>query len=195
MDRLLEATYRVEQQHFWWKGLRGFVRPLVGGRDCRAASRAHSGLRLRDRRQPHHARRVRPSVGLRRVVSRPRARPRVRTAARGAGVDCPNAVRRRRLRSRDRLRRALQPERRGRGRGAVGNPPRAQARGHAHRQRRGAQDPARQPFGVRRRGAAVDAPPPAPPRLASAGFARDAADLLERHSVSADARPCAPASA
>ncbi len=29
MDRLLEATYRVEQQHFWWKGLRGFVRPLV----------------------------------------------------------------------------------------------------------------------------------------------------------------------
>ena len=29
MDRLLEATYRVEQQHFWWKGLRGFVRPLL----------------------------------------------------------------------------------------------------------------------------------------------------------------------
>jgi SAM-dependent methyltransferase len=29
MDRLLEATYRVEQRHFWWKGLRGFARPLV----------------------------------------------------------------------------------------------------------------------------------------------------------------------
>ena len=29
MDRLLEATYRVEQQHFWWKGLRDFARPLV----------------------------------------------------------------------------------------------------------------------------------------------------------------------
>ena len=29
MDRLLEATYRVEQQHFWWKGLRAFARPLV----------------------------------------------------------------------------------------------------------------------------------------------------------------------
>ena len=29
MDRLLEATYRVEQQHFWWKGLRSFVRPLL----------------------------------------------------------------------------------------------------------------------------------------------------------------------
>ncbi len=29
MDRLLEATYRVEQQHFWWQGLRGFVRPLI----------------------------------------------------------------------------------------------------------------------------------------------------------------------
>jgi SAM-dependent methyltransferase len=29
MDRLLEATYRVEQRHFWWAGLRRFVRPLV----------------------------------------------------------------------------------------------------------------------------------------------------------------------
>jgi SAM-dependent methyltransferase len=29
MDRLLEATYRVEQQHFWWRGLRAFARPLV----------------------------------------------------------------------------------------------------------------------------------------------------------------------
>jgi SAM-dependent methyltransferase len=38
MDRLLEATYRVEQQHFWWKGLRGFVRPLVA--DATAGRRA-----------------------------------------------------------------------------------------------------------------------------------------------------------
>ena len=30
MDALLEATRRVEQGHFWWKGLRSFVRPLVG---------------------------------------------------------------------------------------------------------------------------------------------------------------------
>ena len=29
MDRLLEATYRVEQHHFWWIGLRSFVAPLV----------------------------------------------------------------------------------------------------------------------------------------------------------------------
>ena len=29
MDRLLEATYRVEQRHFWWIGLRSFVTPLV----------------------------------------------------------------------------------------------------------------------------------------------------------------------
>ena len=29
MDRLLEATYRVEQRHFWWVGLRSFVTPLV----------------------------------------------------------------------------------------------------------------------------------------------------------------------
>lgn len=29
MDRLLEATHRVEQAHFWFRGLRGFLRPLV----------------------------------------------------------------------------------------------------------------------------------------------------------------------
>jgi SAM-dependent methyltransferase len=29
MDRLLEATYRVEQRHFWWTGLRAFAGPLV----------------------------------------------------------------------------------------------------------------------------------------------------------------------
>ena len=29
MDRLLEATYRAEQRHFWWTGLRRFTRPLV----------------------------------------------------------------------------------------------------------------------------------------------------------------------
>lgn len=29
MDRLLEATRRVEQLHFWFRGLRNFVRPLL----------------------------------------------------------------------------------------------------------------------------------------------------------------------
>jgi SAM-dependent methyltransferase len=29
MDRLLEATYRVEQKHFWWIGLRSFATALV----------------------------------------------------------------------------------------------------------------------------------------------------------------------
>lgn len=29
MDALLEATRRVEQGHFWWRGLRSFVRPLI----------------------------------------------------------------------------------------------------------------------------------------------------------------------
>jgi SAM-dependent methyltransferase len=37
MDALLEATRRVEQSHFWWRGLRGFATPLIeaalGGRD------------------------------------------------------------------------------------------------------------------------------------------------------------------
>ena len=29
MDRLLDATARAEQQHFWFRGLRRFVRPLI----------------------------------------------------------------------------------------------------------------------------------------------------------------------
>jgi len=29
MDRLLEATYGVEQRRFWWTGLRAFVGPLA----------------------------------------------------------------------------------------------------------------------------------------------------------------------
>lgn len=29
MDQLLEATYRAEQRHFWFRGFRQFVRPLV----------------------------------------------------------------------------------------------------------------------------------------------------------------------
>jgi SAM-dependent methyltransferase len=29
MDRLLELTYRAEQRHFWFRGFRWFVRPLV----------------------------------------------------------------------------------------------------------------------------------------------------------------------
>lgn len=29
MDRLLESTYRAEEQHFWFRGFRRFVRPLL----------------------------------------------------------------------------------------------------------------------------------------------------------------------
>lgn len=29
MDRLLESTYRAEERHFWFRGFRQFVRPLV----------------------------------------------------------------------------------------------------------------------------------------------------------------------
>jgi SAM-dependent methyltransferase len=29
MDRLLEATHRAEQAHFWFRGFRAFVRPLI----------------------------------------------------------------------------------------------------------------------------------------------------------------------
>src|SRR5689334_3902288 len=29
MDRLLELTYRAEQSHFWFRGFRQFVQPLI----------------------------------------------------------------------------------------------------------------------------------------------------------------------
>jgi ubiquinone/menaquinone biosynthesis C-methylase UbiE len=29
LDRLLEATFRAEQHHFWWQGFRAFVRPVI----------------------------------------------------------------------------------------------------------------------------------------------------------------------
>jgi ubiquinone/menaquinone biosynthesis C-methylase UbiE len=40
LDRLLEATARAEQEHFWWRGFRAFVRPAIvrttAGRRVRA---------------------------------------------------------------------------------------------------------------------------------------------------------------
>ena len=43
MDRLLEATRRAEQQHFWFRGFRAFVRPLVAD-----AMEGASGARILD---------------------------------------------------------------------------------------------------------------------------------------------------
>jgi ubiquinone/menaquinone biosynthesis C-methylase UbiE len=39
LDRLLEATARAEQEHFWWRGFRAFVRPAI--------ARAAAGRRVR----------------------------------------------------------------------------------------------------------------------------------------------------
>jgi hypothetical protein len=36
----VEATYRVEQRHFWWTGLRSFTRPLVADALAGRLSRA-----------------------------------------------------------------------------------------------------------------------------------------------------------
>ncbi len=54
MDRLLEATHRAEQVHFWWRGFRAFVRPLVADAvadrvdaailDCGCGTGANLGL-------------------------------------------------------------------------------------------------------------------------------------------------------
>jgi SAM-dependent methyltransferase len=41
MDALLERTFRVEQRHFWFRGFRRFVTPLLVGA---TASRQHSRL-------------------------------------------------------------------------------------------------------------------------------------------------------
>lgn len=43
MDRLLEATARAERDHFWFKGFRRFVRPLLDD-----AARAHPPRRILD---------------------------------------------------------------------------------------------------------------------------------------------------
>lgn len=43
MDRLLEATARAERDHFWFKGFRRFIRPLLDD-----AARAHPPQRILD---------------------------------------------------------------------------------------------------------------------------------------------------
>ncbi len=43
MDLLLDATHRVEARHFWFRGFRRFVRPLV-----QEATAGHGGARLLD---------------------------------------------------------------------------------------------------------------------------------------------------
>ena len=43
MDRLLDATFRAERDHFWFRGFRRFVSPLLA-----QASQGRSGLRVLD---------------------------------------------------------------------------------------------------------------------------------------------------
>src|SRR3954471_12361945 len=43
MDRLLQATARAERDHFWFKGFRRFMAPLVA-----EAVRGHSAARILD---------------------------------------------------------------------------------------------------------------------------------------------------
>src|SRR5687767_13409900 len=43
MDRLLEATARAERDHFWFRGFRRFVRPLIA-----QAARSRGSLQILD---------------------------------------------------------------------------------------------------------------------------------------------------
>ena len=54
MIRLLEATARAERDHFWFRGFRRFVEPLVADAG-RGDARRYSRLRMRHRSQSHLA--------------------------------------------------------------------------------------------------------------------------------------------
>ena len=49
---LLEATYRAEQHHFWFRGFRAFVAPLLAEAAAGPARPRAARLRLRHRREP-----------------------------------------------------------------------------------------------------------------------------------------------
>ena len=119
----------------WPPGVRAAA---VGGSRCRPLRSPRPRLRLRHRRQPGAARRVRPRLWVRSVLARPRAGEAVRPASPRPRLDDRHPVRRRHLRSGHRVRRPLQPERAGRGGRCRRDVPRPQAGRHAHRQRRGA---------------------------------------------------------
>ena len=58
MDQLLDATARAEREHFWFRGFRRFVAPLLARAVAGRTEPAHPRLRLRNRQQPADAARI-----------------------------------------------------------------------------------------------------------------------------------------
>ena len=155
MDALLERTFEAEQRHFWFRGFRRFVAPLIAeatagrsnpGCSMPAAARARTFLS-----SSSTARRSASSCLWRgiRVRARPRhaavdARQRDASALRGR-VDRRGAV----------VRRALLPRSAGRTGGDRGDVQGAPARGVRRDQRRGARHAEGRSFRARRRSAPV----------------------------------------
>ena len=82
MDRLLEATARAERDHFWFRGFRRFIEPLVA--DAAQGPPGPSrdpGLRLRHRAQPAHAPEIRPCLRYRPDMGRTSVRRANRASA------------------------------------------------------------------------------------------------------------------
>ena len=76
MDDLLELTGRAEATHFWFRGFRKFVAPVLE-RSRRRPGRPPAGrLRLRHRTQPAPAAAARPGVRVRSDAQRSGARAR-----------------------------------------------------------------------------------------------------------------------
>ena len=187
VEHLLRATASAEARHFWFRGFRAFVTPLVrhaiAGRPTPAAAR----LRMRHRRERRTARHVRPRVRLRPDRNRPADRPRGRPHASRARQRHGGPLSDRRLRPRHLVRRAVCARRRRRAHGDRGDVPAAETGRLRHRQRRGDEHAAGRSFGVRRRGPAVQ--PRRAAQAARGGRLRDRApDLHQRHALRAARR-------
>ena len=190
MDQLLDATARAEREHFWFRGFRRFVAPLlaraVAGRHrARASSIAAAapattcvccGDYGRAMRHRSHAQRPR----LRAAAGRAAGRPGIRAVTSFLG---------RRLRSRHLVRRDLCVRRRHGGNGLEGDVPGAAAWRGAGAQRGGAAGPSRQPLDSRRRSAALHPLGPAPSSRAG-GIRRCSASPIRISRFFRSSRPC-----
>ncbi len=171
VEHLLRATARAEARHFWFRGFRAFVTPLLRHADGTSFESTDSGLRLRHRREPRAARPVRnaPSAST-------CPRQACRSAARWAACAwrAPASRRRRFLPARfdvvDVVRRAVFARGCRRAGRTGGDVSAAEARRLRHHQRRRDGRAAGRPFGAEPRGSPVQPGRCLRERLGAAGF-------------------------